>query len=134
MAVADEEFLRRSFKPSDVAAPGRLSSTAFNDPGQCPSVDRALLRADPSHTKRNPEDGVAELLTSEVRGITNIEQTGQNGAVYKIDVHERPVEDNPAHAQVEAAPDFAGGSRFKKLKEALSLLASKRPWLINPGL
>jgi hypothetical protein len=42
----------------------QLSSQAFADRNQMPSVDRATLRGnDPTQTQKNPEDGVVSLLT-----------------------------------------------------------------------
>lgn len=144
MSVDDQELLRRSFWPADVSAEGKLSSTAFNDPHFCPSVDRALLRPDPAHTQRTPDCGVAQLLTVEVRAIDSVDRTdldrGQPPQTYRVDVIERPVEEdeargisaNPAHAQIESDPALSNASRFKRLKEALSQLADSRDWLIEP--
>lgn len=145
MAVGDDEMVHRSFLPNDVTPEGKLSSTAFNDPYHCPSVDRARLRPDPADTQRGPDCGVAQLLTQEIRAIDTVERTdvpnGQQIAqFYRIDVIEKPVEPgneqgippNPAHAQIESDPELANQKRFRKMKEALSRLADRREWLIQP--
>jgi len=58
---------------------------------------------------------------------------------YNIDVIERPVvadeangiRANPAHSRVESDPAIENASRFKRLKEALALLAV---WAIEPTI
>lgn len=121
----------------------RLKSTAFNDPGRKPSVDRSKLREHPSETKSAPTDGIVSVLTRDVRAIAsirNVDVQPSEPSVYGIDVIARPVlagndrglPENLAHAQVESAPELATDSRFKKLKEALALLAEKGGWIIEP--
>lgn len=118
----------------------KFSSQVFNDRSQKISVDLASLRESPADTKWNPTDGVVYLVTQEVRGITNICVQGENGPCYAFDVFHRPVlpgngeglPENQAHAQIEASPHFVSSSRFKKLKEALALIVSQRPWLVEP--
>lgn len=51
---------------------------------------------------------------------------------YNVDVIHRPNVDNPAHTQVEPSPLYKTANVFKKIREALALLAAKRPWLIEP--
>ena len=121
----------------------RFSSTVFNSPDHKPSVDRAKLRSSPSETKVAITDGVITLLTADVRAISIENTSADPGAskTYSVDVIPRPVPvDNPdglaenkAHAQIEADPILASPSRFKKLKEALALLASQNGWSIKPS-
>lgn len=142
----DEELYRRvPHDPSfftNVDGRLRISSSAFNDPGQKPSVDRAKLRAGPHETKKHLTDGIVLLAANEVRAIRDISRSGNAApSVYEIDVIPRPiVQGNPqgepenlAHAQIEANPTFETQGRFKKLKEKLALLASQRGWLVTPS-
>lgn len=122
----------------------KFSSTAFNDPGRRPSVDRATLRDSPADTKNDATDGIVSLRTGDIRAIyveiTNPEENGQKKNYY-VDVVSRPVKkDNPdglpenlAHSQVESDPFMASTSRFRKLKEALAFLASARGWCVDPS-
>ena len=131
--VADGELLYRSVRLSDVRqvdSVPRLSASAFNDRDRKASVDVASLRASPGESKKNPLDGVAVLLTSEVRAVDLTVQ--KPPASYVVDVWLRPEPDNRAHAQIEPTPDLTG-SRFDKLKEALVILASRRQWEVIPG-
>jgi len=127
------------------AVPGecRLSSSAFNDRNQKPSVDLASKRVGPEETKLVETDGVVSLLTSDVRAIATLKNEGAadgEPSVYYVDVIPRPipadveigVRANPAHAQIETSPGLKTSSRFKKLKEALAQLASRRGWLVEP--
>ncbi|MFN6569928.1 hypothetical protein [Dendronalium sp. ChiSLP03b] len=106
-----------------------LSSQAFTDRNQAPSVDRAKLCGyDPKCTQKNPDDGVGSLITAEVRMI-NISQNDQKGNPlfdYKIDVCPRPTDENLAHAQIEPSPDYSNKTTFKKVAEKLARLATER--------
>lgn len=121
----------------------RISSTAFNDRGNKPSVDRAVLRNSPEETKEEPTDGIIEMTVADVRGIRDIRVTTPSTeppTYYAVDVLHRPIAEdaangvvaNPAHSQIEASPHPHADSRFKKIKEALALIATKRGWLIRP--
>ena len=138
--VSNDEFLYRSVPNSPdcfsmVDGKVRFSSSAFNDRAWKVSVDRAQLVESAEETKFNQTDGVVALLTLDVRAIDSVKQD-ENGPAYRIDVVARPIEEdkdqgieaNPAHAQVESAPDLANKSRFKKLKEALAQLATRAGW------
>jgi hypothetical protein len=110
-----------------------LTSQAFTDRNKAPSVDRAKLCGyNPKCTQKNPENGVASLLTSEVRMIDNITQS----LVYKIDVCPRPTDENLAHAQIEPSPEYKSNNHFRKLTHRLALLATERiknhGWEIEP--
>jgi hypothetical protein len=82
-------------------------------------------------SKQSARDGVCGLVTLHVRAITTIvhQDTQQP---YKVDVVERPIDENPSHAQVEVDPTFENPSRFKKLKESLCRIAEQQ-WLIHPS-
>jgi hypothetical protein len=139
--VGDEELLYRSVRSDE--APERegrrvLSSTAFNDTGMKPSVDRALMR-EPQLSKLSPTDGICGLIAHKVRGITDVIHQGTKRP-YAVDVVARPIEadaaqgepGNPAHAQVEVDPNFENPTRFKRLKESLCRIA-EQGWVIEPG-
>jgi hypothetical protein len=134
--VADQEDLYRRVRKDACKTVGdslKLSSTAFNDLSKQPSVDRVSMRASPQESQWEPTDGIALLLTEEVRAIV-IPVTSaprDKPAQFVVDVWARPLEENPAHAQIEATPEFTK-SRFDKLKEALVRLAEKRGWVIEP--
>ncbi len=146
--VDDGEFLYRRvlsgkdhFSESDGSL--RVYSTAFNDPTFQPSVDREALCGGALNCKNDPSDGILALITREVRALS-VPMTKQpqlsKAQLHSIDVKARPilaknpdnVPENPAHAQIEADPAFTTDSRFKKLKEALALLAAKRGWAAPP--
>lgn len=147
--VTDDEQLYRRIPNSReffsvVDGEPRFSSSAFNDRKHKPSVNRSKIRPDPCETKADPADGITSLIAVEVRAITTIKNEGalpNDPELYGIDVIPRPIPaDNPdglpenlAHAQIESNPEFKTSSRFKKLKEALALLANKRGWVIDPS-
>lgn len=143
--VEDDEVLYRSvpdrcFTIADGAL--RLTSTAFNDPAQKPSVDRAkLCDANPAYTRKRPTDGVVSLTACSVRQIADVVQNDKHGnpkLAYAIDVIPDPVKDHPllsdnlAHAIIMANPDFESGSVFRKLKESLARIASQGGWVVEP--
>ena len=132
--VSDKEWLHRCVAIADCQSvqPRRLSSTAFNDRFRKPSVDQASLRP-AIETQFAPTDGVVRLLTESVRKI-GIEMTPppESGPKnYEVDVWARPEPNNNAHAQIEPLPHMTD-ARFKKLKEALALLAAQEDWVIVP--
>lgn len=114
-----------------------LSSSAFNDASSQPSVDRARLNGnDPNRTKKAPTDGVASLVTEQVRAITDVVQRERDGTVeftYRIDVEAAPIDGNEAHALIVTDPAFRSGNTFKRLKESLARLASARGWAVEPS-
>lgn len=143
--VSDDEYLYRRvrndpqlFSITDGVV--HFSSSCFNDKGAKVSVDRANLRNSAEETKFEPTDGIIRLLARDIRDTGPIPNP-DGGAGYLIDVHPRPIEagnpdglpENQAHAQIEANPDFPNNSRFKKLKEALAILAKRNGWFINPS-
>jgi len=145
--VADEELLYRSIpqvKFNDyihkINEEFKVSSQAFSDRGQKPSVNRATLDDhDPTKVQVNSKDAVVSLATSDVRKIDKVKKKSQNGAdliIYKIDVIHRPTERNFAHAQIEPSPEYETKNIFRKLTESLAFLANQRikdyGWEIEP--
>ena len=139
--VGDDEWLYRRVPSKNGMV--EVSASSFNDRFRKPSVDRAKLRDNPQRTQLNPTDGIVKLLTLDVRAIeirtTEIKNPGAL-ASYDVDVAARPVyannakgePENLSHAQIETNPEFENDSRFKKLKEALAILASKHGWIVRP--
>lgn len=147
-AVGEGEFLWRNVRPEEVSYPDgqlKISATAFNDFNKQPSVDRKDLRNDPSETRKGPDDGVAQLVTRDVRAIAiqvdpNAKDNAKKTQIHHIDVIAREIladpvnaiAENLAHAQIEASPGYINDTRFKKLKDALCRLAESQPWAIGP--
>jgi hypothetical protein len=117
----------------------RFSINAFNDPENKPSVDRSSIRTTPADARFSATDGVAAVQAEEVRAIASVRVQHPDGAIqYRVDVRHCPVykcesepRDNPAHCKVECAPEITR-SHYRKLKEALALLASRRGWIVPP--
>jgi hypothetical protein len=112
----------------------RVTQTAFSDPQNKPSVDRAALCGNNAEWTQQGDDrnGVVSLLTYEVRAIADSVTNSQPPVAHHIDVIHVPEEDNYAHAQIEAAPAIASKGTFKRLRVSLAILANKRGWLIKP--
>lgn len=145
--VGDDERLYRRVRFSwTVLRDGvrRLTSEAFNDVDWKPSVNRQTICETPDKTQQDPTDGVAQLVTHEVRGVGGIVHNPAAKPIaqvtYKLDVLARPIaKDNPdgepenlAHAQIEADPGVANRSRFDKVKDALGRIAERHGWAIEP--
>jgi hypothetical protein len=117
----------------------RITVTAFNDREYKPSVDRSAICSNAEAARRSSTDGVTSLVTQEVRAISTVAVDAPTGRIdYKVDVMHRPVvksesepRDNPAHCQVECAPDITR-THYRRLKEALAILATRRGWTISP--
>lgn len=146
-AVADDELLYRCifFGRDCYQIDGkiaRVSSQAFTDRKQSPSVDRAKICGfAPTWTQKDVKDGVISLLTTEVRMIDTIVTRNDKGKIictYKIDVYPAPIvdepnlQDNPAHAEIRPTPEYQSRSVFRKLLERLAFLANQREWEILP--
>ncbi len=113
----------------------RISSQAFADRNQRPSVDRARLRnLDPSRTQLDPTDGVISLLVGDVRAIDTLQQPDVHGNISQVavDVEHVPLPDNHAHAEIYTVPP-ATKSAFRRLRERLTQLANQHPWEIKPA-
>ena len=144
--VEDAELLYRSVPKgcfSIIDGHLKLSSTAFNDSTQKPSVDRAKLCGfNPAYTKKKPTDGVVSLTARSVRQIAGVVQNNKDGKpilIHIVDVIPDQIKDHPslpdnfAHALVAARPDFANDKVFNRLKESLARIASQAGWLIEPS-
>ena len=134
--VLDEEVLYRRVpdRPGDFYKPieggrYRVTSGAFGDKKQQPSVDRAILRNNkPENSKRRYTDCVVSFTAGEVRSIRSFGRTVD--VVHDPNPPEDP--DNPAHGLIVAKHPFtANNSEFKKFKQALARIADSR-WEIPP--
>lgn len=111
-----------------------ISSQAFTDRTLKVSVDRAKINHDdPSRTKILPTDGIVELQAGTVRSVANICKNDTNGNLLRSQtllVTPDPIKgdpempDNPAHALIYASPDYDNRNIFKKVIEALALIAT----------
>jgi hypothetical protein len=146
--VEDDEDLYRAIRADSdqyVFRDGQLqfSTTAFNDRGMKPSVDRSSIRTVPREARLNDTDGVTKVLTRDVRKTRDIQVAPNdkfNPAVYEVDAVHRPItsqedgtKENPAHCQIECAPVISTKTHFRKLKDALARLASLHGFVIKPG-
>lgn len=142
--VLDEELLYRSVADTDehhgCDPKGnllRVGNSAFNDPDQKPSVDRVTLReGGPQATRFAPDHGVIIIGAGEVRAIATVIPYTPKGdplPAHVVDVVHAPEDQNYSHALVETAPHAASRGTFKKLKEALSRLATARGWAYPPA-
>lgn len=121
---------------------------AFQDRNKEPSVDRAILLDNKAESsKLSATDGIASLITNDVRSIadvkTEIQENGEiNETPHNVDVKHAPIveEDiiiNPAHSLVTVSPAYLGSktkqnNTFKLLKIALARLATQRGWTLEP--
>jgi hypothetical protein len=149
--VEDDEALYRSVPPDGVEkglvvlhADGSLdhfSSQAFSDRSHRMSVDRAMMRDNqPERTCKQPNAGVAQVITGDVRHIGPLAVSDSHGAKVgdaQVDVEHRPIEndpdepDNPAHAEIFVDPDST--SRYRRVIEKLALLATAQGWVLEPS-
>lgn len=137
-AVSDEEELYRRIRNLQgyyVVENGKcshISSQAFSDRGQRISVNRAdLCDKNPSRVQNEDDDAVVSILTEIVR-VIELSGEGENKKtfLYKIDVEPKPLQDNPAHAEIFATPDYATKSTFRRLCEKLSRLYDEGKMLL----
>ena len=129
--VADGEDLYRAvlneerFFPGDGLGGRRVRSTAFNDTGRRPSVDRAILcPGGPTETRNRfrPGSGVLSLSAGQIRQL--VAMHGATNQVYSVDVESVPLPDNPAHAEINGRPPFDTDRIFDRIKQALAWIAS----------
>jgi hypothetical protein len=114
------------YKPIDGGA-YRVTSGAFGDKKQRPSVDRAKLRDnDPEKSKKKSTDCVVSFTVAEVRGIRGF-------GTIDVEADPNPLEDpdNPAHALITADPPFSSKNQFGKFKQVMARVADSR-WEISP--
>ena len=147
--VADEENLYRRVPHGmnlyviQTDGKVKISSQAFADRSFRPSVDRAeLCDHDPRRTQHKLSDGVASVVTRDVRSIDTVVQNDKHGnpnQTFSIDVEHVPIlndpmlPDDPAHAEIHTIPECPDKKVFRKLCERLAQLASERPWEIEPS-
>lgn len=122
--IADNEFLFRSVRLNDgyryENGQVRISSSAFNDRKQQPSVDRAILiNHDPCKSQKSIDDCVVSLLTKTLRE----ERVDRSSASYMLDAHPDPLPHNVAHAIIISSPEYRNDKDFRKVKESLARLA-----------
>lgn len=119
----------------------KFSSAAFDDREKKPSVDRSSLRNSAEESRQSPSDGVTRIGVREIRTsckVPILNDKGKETGTYAVDVIHRPIyesetePENHAHCQIECAPQIASSARFKKLKEALAVLASKHGFVVQP--
>jgi hypothetical protein len=143
--IDDSEDLYRSVRADSNEysyQSGKLlfSSTAFDDRSMKPSVDRSAIRTDPTEARRNPTDGIAKILTKDVRQCCSVPiiKNGTPVGDHAVDAIHHPIEngpvepDNLAHSQIECNPIIESGSRFRRLKEALAKLANAHGFVVSP--
>lgn len=138
--VEDNETLYRRvvYKPEnwhvDENGQLRVTHSAFSDPQNQPSVDRAqLCDNNPIWTQQgDARNGVVSLLTIEVRAMADIITNSQPPQPHLIDAIHRPEPHNYAHAQIEADPAIASKGTFKRFRAGLAFLANQHGWLIKP--
>lgn len=112
----------------------RVTHSAFSDPQNRPSVDRANLCGNNPHWTQQGDDrnGVVSLLTLEVRAIADSVTNSQPPVQHHLDVLHVPEANNYAHAQIEADPTITSSGTFRRLRISLAILANRRGWLIKP--
>lgn len=141
--VLDNETLFRAVRDESIhfscdaaGALRRLSHSVFNDPDMQPSVDRATLRLGvAAESRKSPSDGVVALIAVEVRSIKALvsrDSKGKPTLTHDVDVIHAPEADNYTHALVRTAPQVASSGTFKRLKEALCLIAEAKGWAFPP--
>ena len=141
--VLDDEHVLRSipddpqlFDCDGAGSLVRLSNSAFNDRNMRPSVDRACMHCKAGDARRLPAAGVVSLHVARVRtvrGIVTNDSKGMQKHTHDVDVLHDPIEGNAAHALVVTAPGICSTNTFRRLKEALCLLAQAGGWVVRPG-
>lgn len=132
-SVGDDEVLYRRV-PHGVSGVtldnGRLrpSSQAFADRLWEISVDRALICGGAVYSCSAPTDYVCSLRASQARQINSVIQRRADASIlvqHTVIVRPDPILEppNPAHALIIANPQVANKNTFRKLAEALALLA-----------
>ncbi len=126
--IADEEILYRSVRQEEYrleAGQLIIQSTAFNARSQRISFDRALLRT-AEESRKADDQAVFSVTAAEVRSIEGARI--QSSSLYYVEVVASPIENNSAHAHVEAIPHQEtmpplSAEGFKRLKRELAKLA-----------
>jgi hypothetical protein len=129
--VAENETLYRAIMndprmlPIDNQGIQRISTSAFNDAGRRPSVDRAILCPAGAIDTRNrfsQGSGVLSLVAADVRAISTVH--GSTGQVYGVDVEPVPLPENAAHAEIFGRPPFDTDKVFDRIKQSLARIAT----------
>jgi hypothetical protein len=109
----------------------RISSSAFYDKVEEPSVDRALICAKhggTAHTQQQPSNGVLELPVKKVRAISS------SKFPLSVDVKSDPCPaadpTNAAHCLIVHQSELATRAPGKRVREGLALVAK---WKRMPG-
>jgi hypothetical protein len=91
------------------------------------SVDRAKLRDnDPTPMLQDETDSICRLIVEQVRGIdvgSKMTPTGDEIHPYTVRVDATPTSWNIAHADIYAHPERATKKAYRRLRDALSVLA-----------
>ena len=117
----------------------RILPKAFSDRHRAPSVDRAILKANPSLSRLHDTDGIISLIAGDVRALGEVEsKTEDKQIVHAVDVIYDPTPANPAHSKIAVTPEFFGSTNkqkyaFRLLRIALAELATKNGWTLPPG-
>lgn len=138
--VDDSETLYRRFVldnyPLDSTGKRTVSSQAFTDREMQISVDRAKLNvANSELTKQLATDGIISLIAGEIRQISTVQSFDkyQNPLTsYTVDVQPDPEENHEAHAIIIAIPVYSNEKIFRRLREALAIIANNNGVLIEP--
>lgn len=146
--VRNDEMLYRSVRGKlneeysyDDTGKLRFSSQAFRDISKKPSIDRAELKGfNPALSKLSHTDGIVSLITRDIRAIGTVETKSQDAdaVIHAVDVAYDPTPENPAHSQIIVNPEFFGSKNkqknaFKLLRRALTKLATKSGWTLEPN-
>ena len=113
----------------------RILPTAFKDANFKPSVDRAKLRTSSADTRISPDDGVTGFFATDVRSIRGPAACDHKGRVTserRVTVLARSLAHNPSHAQIECFPSLTNTSQFRRIREALAILATLTGWIVPP--
>ena len=117
----------------------RILPKAFSDKHRKPSVDRAILRDNPSLSRLKDTDGIISLIAGDVRALGAVEtKTEDKEIIHAVDVIYAHTPENPAHSKIAVTPEFFGSTNkqkfaFRLLRIALAALATKSGWTLRPG-
>jgi len=138
--VEDAEIVYRSVRdePKEhtvVDGQLKISAAAFSDSKKRPSVDRARIQVDVQLAKKSESDGVTALVAGPIRGISTVRRLDKNQKVVQqhgVDVVAVPLEENASHAEVHCEPALEDDKVFRRLREALAVLATQAGWVVPP--
>lgn len=128
MHLEDSEKVFRYLRASDYQrseAGFVVHSTAFNDRNETPSID--IASKCPGGVPQNLLEDISAVVFLFVRQVRGLRiGSSANSEHYSLDVIPRPEPSNSAHGQIESAPPYTHKSHFKKVKEALAIIAGKQ--------